>query len=161
MLSSISEMKFLTTVPRIKAVISCARAEINSPFYFDMSLLTGIVKSTCLPRALIVTQLEKLKFEVSVSHTKAGMVKTNAPVEALWDLVRVWYFSENKKIPENEGVAKKILSAEPKFQVTNEIDPDIRSRILQEKKIYKFYDNPTSNFGPKAAANTKSKNSKK
>lgn len=90
-----------------------------------------------------------------MTHCDAGKIKTDAPSELIWDICRKWYFGEGKKLPEADSVTRKILEAKPKYDVNLETDEEIEVRLKKEKKICRFYQNPTSNFGPKAAAKKK------
>lgn len=148
-------MKFFKTTARIEAVLNSCIRELDSPFYYDISVLTGIIHSSTPSREILVSILEKLGYKTSGTHCKPGMLKTDAPGELIWDILRRWYFeNDQKKLPEQDNSAKKILSAkqstENKF--TFEVDPEVKERIRLEKKICKFYMNPEKNFGPKAAA---------
>ncbi|EAX97051.1 N2,N2-dimethylguanosine tRNA methyltransferase family protein [Trichomonas vaginalis G3] len=154
-------MKYLGTIPRIEGVLNCCRNEIDAPFYYDIGALTTIIKASCPPRALFYTQIEKQGYHCSLTHCDPGKIKTDAPPELLWDICRKWYFNEGKKLPEADCTARKILEAKPKFEVTMDIDQDIEYRLKREKKICRYYQNPTSNFGPKAAAKKKHNNNDK
>jgi len=152
------QMSYLQTLPRIMAVLNTCMSEIDAPFYYDIGALCGIVKSSCPPRAMIVSAIEKLGFQCSLTHAKPGMLKTSAPSYVLWDFIRKWYFEEGKKMPENDEKAKLILSADPQCQIELFTDPIVEERLKREKKICKFYHNPEPNFGPKAAAKKKKDN---
>lgn len=154
-LEILPSMVGLHTVPRIEGVLNCCYHEIDSMFYYDIGALTGIIKASCPSRALIYTQIERQGFSCSVTHCDPGKIKTNAPPELMWDIVRAWYMHEKKKIPEADGPAKKILEAKPSFDVNLDVDEDVSYRIKKEKKVCRYYQNPTSNFGPKAAAKKK------
>jgi tRNA (guanine26-N2/guanine27-N2)-dimethyltransferase len=154
-LEKVPYMKYIHTQPRIEGVLNTCLSEIEAPFYYDLSALAGIIKSSCPSRDVVVSALERIGFQCSLSHCRPGVLKTDAPSEAVWDCMRAWYFKEGKKLPEQEGIAKKILAHEPKYEVNLEVDEEVSKRLKKEKKICRFYENPEANFGPKPAANKK------
>ena len=92
-------------------------------------------------------------YRVSLSHANKGAIKTNAPPEFIWDLVRA-YEKENPSTKKNwTGVAKAILEQEKNFSDTKidfteheEADPASR-----KQKLLRFQHNPP-NWGPKSKA---------
>ena len=161
-LDKLSEMSFTETNSRIEGVLNTCMREVDAPFYYNIGDCAGIIKSSCPPRAVILSEIERHGYVTSLSHCEAGSLKTNAPPQVVWDVFRAFYFSEGKKLPEDkESVAYKILSAEPTIETTLEVDENVEARIKLEKKKCRFYNNPEKNFGPKPAANKGSRKSDK
>ena len=156
-MAEIRNNRYLKTEDRVRAVLNTAKAEIDAPFYYDFSQLCGIVAASCPSRAIVVGALEKMGYQVSITHCERGNFKTTAPPEALWDIVRAWYFAEGKTMPTEDGVKKALLSAPYSHEVCLDRDVEIVKRLKEEKRICKFYENPTKDFGPKAAASSKKK----
>lgn len=155
---NIAEMKYLSQVPRIKAVLHSVSFEIDALFYYDLSLMAGIIKSSVPSREIVITNLEKLGYKTSVTHTQSGMLKTDAPPNIVWDILKLWYLQYEKKGIPDSGVRKNILESETKIEsILFEPDEKIKERINLEKKLCKFYMNPSKNFGPKPAAKKKKK----
>jgi len=155
MFNVIPSMKFLTTIPRIVALLHSCSRELPSPFYYDISAMTGIIKSSTPSREVVISALEKMGFEYSLTHCLSGMIKTTAPPEAMWDILKAWYLNEGKKIPQDDSPIKRILESPNKYEVVLEVDEDVKNRIREEKRLCKFYPNPDKNFGPKPAAKKK------
>lgn len=150
-------MPYITTNDRIKATLYTCMQEIDSPLYYSIDDLCGIVRASCPSRAMVVTNLTRLGYKSSLSHCKPGMLKTNAPPEVIWDIIRTWYFNEGKKLPENDPKARAILAAENTTEIKIEVDENIKKQLRLDKTRCKFYENPEKNFGPKAAAGKKKK----
>ena len=153
-------MRYITTNSRIEATLNTCMQEIDAPLYYCIDAMCGIVKASCPSRALVVTVLTRLGYKCSLTHCKAGMLKTTAPPEVLWDIIRTWYFNEGKKLPEGDQKARAILAAQNTVEIKLEIDENIKKQIRLDKKRCKYYENPTKNFGPKAAAGKKKKPNK-
>ena len=154
-------MPYITTNARIEATLNTCMQEIESPFYYSIDALCGIVRASCPSRAMVVTILTRLNYETSLTHCKPGMLKTNAPPEVIWDIIRTWYFNEGKTLPEDDPKARAILSAKNTVDIKLEVDENIKKQLKIDKKRCKYYENPEKNFGPKAAAGKKTKKSEK
>ena len=158
LLDNMPKMKFITTNARIEAVLNCCIRELDAPFYYDISSLTGVIKSATPSIPILVTMLEKLGYHTSLTHTKPGMLKTDAPGELMYDILRKWYFHTGKKMPEQPGVQLSVLQAKGReIDLEFEEDPEVKERIKKEKEICKYYLNPEKNYGPKPAAKPKGK----
>lgn len=158
-------MRYVTTKPRITALLNTCLQEIEAPLYYSTDSLCGIVRASCPSRALYVTVLSRLGYECSLTHCKPGMLKTTAPPEVIWDIIRTWYFNEGKTLPPENGTeddrkARAILSAKNTVEIKLEIDENIKKQIRADKQRCKYYENPTKNFGPKPAAGKKTKKQK-
>lgn len=159
LLDLLPTMKFFNTTQRIQAVLNSCIRELDIPFYYDISVFTGIIHSSTPSREIVVSILEKMGYKTSGTHCKPGMLKTDAPGEVLWDILRRWYFENDKKKLPDAGTARRILEIkkDDEFDMMFEPDPEVKERLRQEKKLCKFYMNPEKNFGPKAAAKKQKK----
>jgi hypothetical protein len=77
------------------------------------------------------------------------MVKTNAPSEVVWDVLRAVYRSQKSALPEDPKAAA-IIAAPSRVEVALEIDPEVVAALAEEKRVCKFFSN--HGLGPKAAA---------
>ena len=159
LLDNIPKMKYFATIPRIEATLNSCIREIDAPFYHDLSIYTSILRCRTPSRELVVSVLEKMGYKTSGTHAKPGMIKTDASPEIIWNILRTWYGTTGKTIPEEESVARSVLIAPGSIDVPLDVDPDVKERLKLEKEICKYYSNPEKNFGPKPAA--KSKKTKK
>jgi tRNA (guanine26-N2/guanine27-N2)-dimethyltransferase len=104
---------------------------------------------------MYVSALRRLGYHCSLSHVKAGLLKTDAPPEVVWDFVRAHYFAEGKKMPTDNPKAAAILGGPSTVEISLEIDDDVKEELRLDKARCKYYENPTKNYGPKAAAKAK------
>ncbi len=89
-------------------------------------------------------------YRVSSTHAKALGVKTDAPPEVIWDVMRAWikkHGSESKGPPPGSYGAA-ILSKEQAIEVdfTRSASAASLSRV---SKAVRFPQNPEANWGPK------------
>jgi tRNA (guanine26-N2/guanine27-N2)-dimethyltransferase len=152
-------MQFVSTADRIKATLSTCLAELESPFYYNFDALCSLVKCQCPSRVMLRSALKRAGFESSLTHCRPGMIKTNAPPEAIWDLVRTCYWAEKQTAPVNEK-ARQLVTAERTIEFTLEIDNEVKEKLLEEKRQCRFLQNPTKDYGPRAAAKPKPKRQK-
>ncbi|CAI8020792.1 tRNA (guanine(26)-N(2))-dimethyltransferase [Geodia barretti] len=92
-------------------------------------------------------------YRISISHTHANALKTDAPNSVLWDIMRCWVKMKPVKVKPTSPAAV-ILSKEPKIEASFSVRKDANppSRI---QKLARFPENPEPNWGPKARAKRK------
>merc|ERR1711935_696403 len=97
-------------------------------------------------------------YRVSLSHAHKGAVKTDAPPEFIWDMIRAYRETIRENPPNSQNwtdVAKAILEREQPFS-TNPIPIDFTENENAEPpsrklKLLRFQQNPP-NWGPKSKA---------
>lgn len=89
-------------------------------------------------------------FKVSISHTSPTAVKTNAPVELIWDIFKEWVKRNPVKNAENPA-ALKIL-ASPQSNIVNFMRHPLAKAASKASGLKRFQENPTKNWGPLARA---------
>lgn len=62
----------------------------HHPFFFNVSQLSRIMHCQALPDAAFKGALRKLGYRTTRSHCKPGTVKTDAPWEVIWEVMREW-----------------------------------------------------------------------
>lgn len=154
------------TRKRIEGMLTLAKSEIpDAPFYFSPNHISSILKLQVPPLKRVVAGLGSLGFDCSLTHAQPSSLKTNAPWEAIWfvmkqcedqkDLQKMNLNSTGFKILSNEDrwlseqdrEAFKSLSFEP-----NEQSGQVEK--LRKLKIVRFQENPAKNWGPKARPNS-------
>jgi tRNA (guanine26-N2/guanine27-N2)-dimethyltransferase len=96
-------------------------------------------------------------YKVSLSHACRTALKTNAPADVLWDIMRCWEkqnpANRDKLDPATHAAALKLLSKEPglaaDFTKREEANPESRKLGLT-----RFPENPARFWGPKSRAKT-------
>ena len=60
------------------------------PFYFSLSALSKVIHSTTIPIDEFRGALSHLGYRSTRSHTKPNSVRTDAPWEVIWEIMREW-----------------------------------------------------------------------
>lgn len=151
------------------------------PFLFIPSVLSKIIHCVTPHENAIRGALRHLGYRVTRSHTKAGSIKTDAPWEVIWEIMREWV---KQKAPVKEGAVRpgtagwRILRLEEKSNVelpgekTEEKTEEAKeaegkeevkkSKIVfdeslgrekDDRKLVRYQHNPRENWGPMGRAN--------
>ncbi|CAG8436669.1 9011_t:CDS:10 [Diversispora eburnea] len=129
---------------------------LNEETYKTHSRMLGMLTEIDVP--LYYNPAGLCGYKVSMSHASAGSVKTDAPMNVIWDVIRSWiklHPVTMKNIKENSP-ARKLLEVEPEFiaDFTIHENAEPPSRKI---KLVRYQQNPEKNWGPKARANGKRK----
>lgn len=94
-------------------------------------------------------------YNVSFSHANKLSVKTDAPTEVVWDVVRAWekmHPAKREKLAK-ESPALAILTTEFTKEISFDLHPDANP---ESRKLHmqRFQVNPTANWGPGARSTT-------
>ncbi|ESZ93141.1 hypothetical protein SBOR_6468 [Sclerotinia borealis F-4128] len=148
------------------------------PFFFIPSMLAKVIHCVTPHENALRGALRHLGYRVTRSHTKGGSIKTDAPWDVIWEMMREW---ARQKCPPKEGAIKKNTAGwhimgldknEPSNQEsntkdatngveTNEEDTSSTEKkkieiVFDEKlgvekdakKIVRYQVNPRENWGP-------------
>ncbi|KXN86864.1 tRNA (guanine(26)-N(2))-dimethyltransferase [Leucoagaricus sp. SymC.cos] len=141
------------TAPRMKGMLTLAKEEITSPFYFTPSKLASAFHCCSPSLNDIASALLHAGHKISRSHACAGSLKTSAPHRDVHDVYRCW-IQKNPVKMENIGEgspARKLLAKKPQQQASFERHPDSVTPS-SEVKLVRYQQNPTSHWGPKPKA---------
>ena len=150
------------TAARIAGMLAVAAEELeDAPFCYEVGQLTKVLSITQPSDATFRSALINGGFAVSSSHTAAEAVKTNAPPQAVWNIILAWARDnpprEGRIKPDSAG-ARLLAGADEAAvdAVSFESHPDA---IPPSRKagLRRFQVNPTENWGPKSRAKPKSK----
>lgn len=142
------------TSMRIQGVLSVVTEELpDVPLYYTLDQLSSTIHCNT-PRLLqLRSALLHAGFRVSLSHACKNAVKTDAPPEALWDIMRCWEKEcpvKRERLSESSP-AFRILAVEPRlkanFNIREDANPSSRQRGLK-----RFQANPEANWGPRPRA---------
>lgn len=145
----------LKTSSRISGILTMCSEEITTPLYRSMRSLTTALHCNSISRTDIASALLNAGYLFSISHCNPTSIKTDAPNEFIWDILRAHAKKQNKKDPEIGSVAFKILSRDQKHDVDFTFN---KQALTPSLKLVRFPDNPKKNWGPMAKAG---KNKKK
>lgn len=148
------------TRKRIEGMLTLAKNELDTPFYFTPNSISSILKFQVPSLRTVVAGLGSLGYDCSLTHAKPSSLKTNAPWEAIWFIMKKYGLNndliDSKKINQN-SVGHKILSnnliGNDEWSSKLSFEPNDQSEKtekLRKLKIIRFQENPTRNWGPKA-----------
>ena len=141
------------------------------PFFFIPSVLSKVIHCVTPHENALRGALRHLGFRVTRSHTKGGTIKTDAPWEIIWEVMREW---ARQKAPIKDGAIKEnaagwhIMGFGKKDEAgkesnsaesTGKDDKEGKSKpevIFDEKlgmerdakKLVRYQVNPRENWGP-------------
>eukprot|EP01112_Ceratiomyxa_fruticulosa_P010033 TRINITY_DN2633_c0_g1_i4.p1 TRINITY_DN2633_c0_g1~~TRINITY_DN2633_c0_g1_i4.p1 ORF type:complete len:677 (+),score=149.49 TRINITY_DN2633_c0_g1_i4:1310-3340(+) len=132
------------TSKRIIGMLTLANEELqNQPLYYNVSSLCNVLHVTSPSLAVIKSAMITAGFKVSEAHAKPGSIKTDAPPEVLWDIMRCWAKLHPPKQPLPTSPAHFILSKEPTIQADFTLREDLKT-----SNVARFLPNPSENWGP-------------
>ncbi|TRY63562.1 hypothetical protein TCAL_08696 [Tigriopus californicus] len=138
------------TVERMKGMLTVAELP-DVPLYYQQDRLCAMVKTGSGKMTVFRSALLNAGYRVSLSHANKMAIKTDAPAEFIWDMMRVWRKSNSQSDLKPGTTAFALMATTPKHEVSfethTEANPD--SRKLQLKR---FQVNPERNWGPKSRA---------
>ncbi|KAJ9052153.1 RNA methyltransferase tRNA(m5U54)methyltransferase, variant 3 [Entomophthora muscae] len=142
--------KFQTS-KRMEGMLTVISEEIEAPLFYLPCDLSSTVRTSTPDYLTLASAFINLGYKVSSSHCTAGSLKTDAPPEAIWDVMRHWVKNNPVKI-ENfpEGApGLPILAAEPSREVDFTCNP-LANTPSRRIKLVRYQMNPEKNWGPKA-----------
>lgn len=148
------------TSDRMEGTLSVISEELKDcPLYYTTSSLSNIIHTTSMAQLKFRSALLHAGYKVSITHTSAEAVKTDAPPSVVWDIMRAWAKLNpvNEKRLSKTSPATAILKKESSIEVCFDIrsDANPKSRVL---KLLRFQENPEANWGPKAKAKISERN---
>ncbi|XP_071954596.1 tRNA (guanine(26)-N(2))-dimethyltransferase-like [Antedon mediterranea] len=139
---------------KIKGTLTVITEELqDSPLYYTLSRLCNIIHCTVPSNVKFRSALLNAGYRVSITHTSAEAIKTDAPSSVVWDIMRSWEkFNPVKQSRLTEGsVAYNLLHKEPVIEASFEKRPDANPKSRQQK-MSRFPLNPEPHWGPKSRA---------
>lgn len=148
------------TSERIQGVLSVITEELlDVPLYYTLDQLSSTIHCSTPSLLQLRSALLHAGFRVSLSHACRNAVKTDAPTEALWDIMRCWEKEcpvKRERLSETSP-AFHILSAEPRLQANFTIREDANPSSRQ-RGLKRFQVNPEAHWGPRPRARPGGKN---
>lgn len=147
------------THKRMMATISNMVDELpDAPFFYTVSQLANTLHMQTPKLDAFRSAIVSLGYRVSGTHCSPGAVKTDAPYDAMLDVMRSWHaISPAKLTPEMANTpASKILSKPPTRIASFEINPaaKVATHTKTGEKLTKFPILPP-NWGPGSRAGRK------
>ncbi|KAH3765412.1 tRNA methyltransferase, Trm1, S-adenosyl-L-methionine-dependent methyltransferase [Pelomyxa schiedti] len=146
----------LNTFNRIRGTLNVMSEELpDIPLYWTVPSLCHVLRTSNPPRSGCKAFLEKLGYHTSQFHNDPDALKTDAPSEVVWDMMRRWAIADGKTAPEDpKSAAAVILEQKPKVSLEF---PEVSSKDKAKSKQNgpRFLPNPEKYWGPGARAGRK------
>ena len=86
-----SDENTLTTRKRLIGILAMISEELSDvPLFHDLSNMMRILKAPMLKHSMMLSALLHAGYRCSISHTEAKAVKTDAPVDFVWQVLQYW-----------------------------------------------------------------------
>lgn len=134
---------------RIRALLTTAHEELpDVPLYINLHDACKTLRCTP-PRAEYVrSALVNAGYRVSSTHANPLGIKTDAPFDVFWDIMRCWIADHPIKNLPPDSAGAKILAKEPTLKADFTRTAKAASKA-KTNKVARFLPNPTANWGPK------------
>lgn len=122
---------------------------VDVPLYYDLAHLCTVVHCTAPPFSIMRSAILNGGYQVSLSHANKSSIKTNAPMNFIWDVIRYWV----KDNPVNEArllnnlPAKIILNKNISSKIDFQIHP-LANPPSRQKGLLRWQINPIKDWGP-------------
>ncbi|KAG7190364.1 hypothetical protein KM043_006475 [Ampulex compressa] len=154
MLCSLNDFT-LGTLRRIEGVLHVIHEELDVPLYYTLDRLMSVIKCFTPPMKVFRSALLNAGYKVSYSHANKISIKTDAPNNVIWDIVRAWeklHPIKRDKLPEDSpGI--HILDTPSTTEINFDIHP-FANPMSRQKHLARFQQNPTANWGPGTRSKT-------
>jgi len=162
----------LGTLDRLVGMLTMVLEELEDvPLYYELTRVCNITKQSTGKLTTFLSAVLNAGYRVSLTHANRNGIKTDAPPEFLWQMMRAWSKREGKETSWqknlSEGTPGRIIMSSPSPEdekVSFEEHPDANPKS-REKGLKRFQMNPEPNWGPKNRSKTSlltnSENSKK
>ncbi|RID81301.1 hypothetical protein BRARA_A03891 [Brassica rapa] len=137
---------------RIYAVLTTISEElVDVPLFLSLHNLCATLKCISPSAAMFRSAVINANYRISGTHVNPLGMKTDAPMEVIWDIMRCWVKNHPIKAQAPELPGSVILSKEPSHQVDFSRHAGSLSKA-QAKKVARFLPNPEKHWGPKLRA---------
>ncbi|CAA7399353.1 unnamed protein product [Spirodela intermedia] len=137
---------------KISAVLTTISEELpDVPLFVSLHNLCATLKCTSPSAVIFRSAVINAGYRISGSHVNPLGLKSDAPMDVIWDIMRTWVKTHPVKAQPADQSGTVILSKEPKLQVNFARAVASLSKA-QAKKVARFLPNPERHWGPKVRA---------
>jgi len=137
---------------KIHALLTTVSEELpDCPLHYDIHSMSQCLKATPPPMALFRSAVINAGYRVSPAHCNPLAIKTDAPTETLWDILRCWVREHPVKPRGERTPGEAILGKAPKV-AANWTRANGAFTKAQREGVTRYPNNPSENWGPKARA---------
>ncbi|GAQ82087.1 tRNA methyltransferase [Klebsormidium nitens] len=140
---------------KVHSILTAVSEELpDCPLYVSLHALSATLKCTPPSAILFRSAVANAGYRVSTSHANPLGIKTDAPMEVLWDIMRCWVKDHPVKPQKDETPGQKILAQQPQIQANFARSNAAQSKA-QATRVPRFLPNPEQHWGPKPKAGRK------
>ncbi|PIN27199.1 tRNA (guanine(26)-N(2))-dimethyltransferase [Handroanthus impetiginosus] len=137
---------------RISAVLTTISEELpDVPLFLSLHNLCATLKCTSPSAVIFRSAVINAGYRISGSHCNPLGLKTDAPMDVIWDIMRCWVKNHPVKAQPSDQAGSVILAKEPVLQANFARAVASLSKA-QAKKVARFLPNPERHWGPKVRA---------
>ncbi|GFY82918.1 N2,N2-dimethylguanosine tRNA methyltransferase [Actinidia rufa] len=137
---------------RISAVLTTISEELpDVPLFLSLHNLCATLKCTSPSAVIFRSAVINAGYRISGTHVNPLGLKSDAPMDVIWDIMRCWVKNHPVKAQPPELAGSVILAKEPVLQANFARAVASLSKA-QAKKIARFLPNPERHWGPKLRA---------
>ncbi|KAG6408154.1 hypothetical protein SASPL_131157 [Salvia splendens] len=137
---------------RISAVLTTISEELpDVPLFLCLHNLCATLKCTSPSAVMFRSAVINAGYRISGSHVSSLAMKTDAPMDVIWDIMRCWVKNHPVKGQSPDLAGSVILTKEPVLQANFARAVASLSKA-QVKKVARFLPNPERHWGPKVRA---------
>ena len=154
---SLIEKDDLKTYRRLFGILTMIEEELpDIPLFHVTSSLSSIVSTGSPSIVDFRSALLNAGYRVSGSHACKSSIKTDAPPDFIWDIMRAWEklnpANKDKMQSQKNLPGLTILETESKHEISFELHPEADTE--SKRKILRFQINPEKYWGPKQRSKT-------
>ncbi|CAH9088793.1 unnamed protein product [Cuscuta epithymum] len=153
MLADVKSMKgCYPAYERICAVLTTISEELpDVPLFLSLHNLCSTLKCTSPSAVIFRSAVINAGYRISGTHVNPLGLKTDAPMDVIWDIMRCWVKNHPVKAQSPDLSGSVILAKEPVLQANFARAVASLSKA-QAKKVARFLPNPERHWGPKLRA---------
>ncbi|URE49389.1 tRNA methyltransferase [Musa troglodytarum] len=137
---------------KISAVLTTISEELHDiPLFVSLHSLCSTLKCTSPSAVLFRSAVLNAGYRISGSHVNPLGLKTDAPMDVIWDIMRCWVKNHPIKAQQPDKSGTVILSKEPKLQANFARAAASLSKAKVKKEV-RYLPNPERHWGPKVRA---------
>ncbi|KAF4517268.1 hypothetical protein B566_EDAN008602 [Ephemera danica] len=149
----------LGTFRRLHGILSVVLEELlDVPLYYALDSLCSILRVETVPMLSFRSALLNAGYRVSYSHANRMSVKTDAPAEVVWAVMRAWekeHPAKRDRFPLDSPALAILNSLSPEgLTVSFEAHPDCNPPS-RRVGLSRFPENPTAFWGPGTKAQSR------
>lgn len=149
MQSELDSSQQFGTFRRMQGMLQLVSEELpDCPLYYQLDRLCCLANCRMPPVKMIRSAIINGGFRVSYSHAYKNTIKTDAPNEFIWCIIKKLAEMHQAKVNQNSP-AYKIISKEFDFQIEFDLIED-EAPLSKSQNLLRYQINPEENWGPKA-----------